>query len=322
MAGKTLWNTGNEFEAHADTVLDCEVEQGLVVSKKPDGIPEGRQAMRYTIGMVLMDLDVNHPRFAFHRQRKIPKKPEEYYRLDNAGGGIATKQQRATEKQLAEDPLIVDPRLVQDGKVPPNFDFLYLGKGLLETGAFPKLEPDVTPENLEEALRAGLRTRIGDELGERAMGFIEKPQLLNTAQPRDSHLTSAGFGPFTADLAKMPGFGVDEKREKLTGIILTIREFFALALCDIDRLQKAAGDRIEIHTPESLEELVQKNVYGGNEMPDLSTWKERPAGSLRNSSLLAGVAASLKQVDTSWKGNFLRSIIRLKRMLGSGGFVA
>lgn len=318
MPGGNLYRTGNRFEDFATQVSAFEVQQGLVTVKKPDDVPPGLQALRHTVGMVLMDRNTDHPRFAFHRQRPIPKKPDDYYRLEIVGGGIATLQQRDVEAFAAFNELLVDPLLWTDGKAPANFDFQYLGKGLLQNGSFPSLTPDVSGDALEHSLREGLRARVGYELGDKAQRSIDRPVILNTVLPRDTHLTSASFGSLTEQIAERHGMKIDPQTKKLLGIILTIREYFALATADVDQLLCDGGDRIEVHTVDSLEVLAQRTIYNERGEADLDVWKNRPSGSLRNSSLLAGVAAALMHVDRSMGGRFQKAMRHLKRLFSRG----
>ena len=312
MSKQSLWEAGCECEKLAEVVAAFEVVQQNVATTNPQSVIPQLRAMRHTIGVVLMDHDIEHPRFAFNRQRNMQNKPtDDYYRLEIVGGGIVSEQQRAVEALGKYDDLLTDPSFWRDGKVPSNFDFLYLGRGLLENGYFPKLRPDMASGSLEELLRAGLDMRMGQELGVQTMQSIDPPVILTTGEPRETHVTVMDFGPLNEQIRQKYNLGWDAKRKKVTGVILTVREYFALAMADFEKLQHHAGAFLEVHTPDSLLKLTQKNIRNADGAADLSVWQDRPSGSLRNSSLLAGVGAALKHVDPSMIGSIKRLWLRV-----------
>ena len=305
MSKQSLWKLGKEFERYSETVRNYEIAQRLITVEKPK-IAETLQATRETVGMVLMS-DDETPQFAFQKQTGIKNKPDGYYRKTLFGGGIQTKEQQNT-KDDRED-----------------FDFHYLAEGLESSGTLRPLTYDFSSKNLQSALEKGVMERLEKEADggiKKVRSAISDPTLLSS-EPLDSHLTSIKIPDddqkkrIIEKWGERKGFSEDEKK-RLAGICLTVRERFAKAVVDVQKLKEVGSDHIEIVNIDELRKLVQESHADANvslqaledgdpeSLKHLEAWKNRPAGSIRNSSLLAGVAAALKASDKTWSASLKR----------------
>lgn len=258
-------------------------------------IERGLHTTRDTISLVLVDHNMNNPRFALFRE-PVPglSKQSTHRRLAVFGGGMRSVQEERIAALANKDPDTYFPELTDEkGNLRADAYYNILGKGLLRTGRLPDMMFQKGAYNMRRNLNRELKLRLKTEIGEQTTR-ITSPRYLRGMEPRITNVKGRTVGQYTNEAAKKHNLLLDSKGQ-IADLCISVRERFAWAFAHVDKL--AANDpKIRVFDINGFIEFLKEQITD-----DVQDWLERSnvhEDSIRNDSTIFAVTQTIEELQS------------------------